>query len=448
MPGPHEDRCRPFWPLHEYRIGSRVVKNIQHRRFQRLHERLLLSFPCLLLLGWALTVLLPFVAFWSWPALLAPNEGQRTALVVTSLAYLVSQIGLIRLRTVYPGGRAAPFIAPLVLLAYGALALLTLGLHLQVSRYLLLASGVAALFWLYVEYTLTFKYLRLKLAVIPGGRYTEDILSIPFIDARTLPCLDLQGCRYDGVVADFDNIDAETQRFLARCALNHTPVYDARQIFESLTGRVKIHRMSENNIGSLLPSPTYEFLKTLFDFSILVLTTPLVLPVALITALLIRMESPGPVIYTQTRIGRGNRPFTIYKFRSMRFDQNGPEQFAGEHDPRITRVGRVIRKLRIDEIPQFINVLKGEMSLIGPRPEQPSFVAEYDKRIPFYSYRHIVKPGITGWAQVRHGYTASADETQVKIEHDFYYIKNCSLALDLIIAIMTVRIMLTGFGAR
>ena len=429
-------------------MGSRVVKNIQHRRFHRLHERLLLSFPFLFFLGWCLTVLLPFAAFWSWPALLTPNAGQRTALVVTSVAYLLSQLGLIRLRTVYPGGRAAPFIAPLVLLAYGTLALLALGLHLQISRYLLLASGVAALFWLYVEYTLTFKYLRLKLAVIPGGRYTEDILAIPFTDARPLASLDLQGNRYDGVVADFDNIEGETQRFLAHCALNHTPVYDARQIFESLTGRVKIHRMSENNIGSLLPSPTYAFLKTLFDLCILLITAPLVIPVALITALLIRLESPGPVIYTQTRIGQGNRPFIIYKFRSMRFDLNAPEQFAGEKDPRITRVGRVIRKLRIDELPQFINILRGEMSLIGPRPEQPSFVAEYDEKIPFYSYRHIVKPGITGWAQVRHGYTASTDETQVKIEHDFYYIKNCSLALDLIIAIMTVRIMLTGFGAR
>ena len=132
----------------------------------------------------------------------------------------------------------------------------------------------------------------------------------------------------------------------------------------------------------------------------------------------------------------------------MRFDRRAAEQFAGEDDPRITRVGKVIRKLRIDELPQFLNVLKGEMSLIGPRPEQPSFVEEYDKKIPFYSYRHIVKPGISGWAQVRHGYTSSSDETQVKIEHDFYYIKNCSLGMDLMIAILTIKIMLTGFGAR
>ncbi len=138
----------------------------------------------------------------------------------------------------------------------------------------------------------------------------------------------------------------------------------------------------------------------------------------------------------------------MYKFRSMRFDRAAPEQFAGENDPRVTRVGRVIRKLRIDELPQFLNVLKNEMSLVGPRPEQPSFVEEYDKKIPFYSYRHVVKPGISGWAQVRQGYTASADETRVKIEHDFYYIKHCSLALDFVIVILTFKIMLTGFGAR
>src|SRR5690606_34087773 len=117
-------------------------------------------------------------------------------------------------------------------------------------------------------------------------------------------------------------------------------------------------------------------------------------------------------------------------------------------DPRVTRVGRWLRKTRVDELPQFWNVLKGEMSLIGPRPEQPSFVAEFDRKIPFYNYRHVVKPGITGWAQVRYGYAASKDATQVKIEHDFYYIKNCSLALDFLIVLLTLKTVFSGYGAR
>jgi lipopolysaccharide/colanic/teichoic acid biosynthesis glycosyltransferase len=132
----------------------------------------------------------------------------------------------------------------------------------------------------------------------------------------------------------------------------------------------------------------------------------------------------------------------------MRFDQDAPAQFAGEEDPRITRVGRFIRKYRIDELPQFFNVLKGDMSLIGPRPEQPEFVERFDEELPFYIYRHVVKPGITGWAQVRQGYAANVDQTREKIEYDFYYIKHCSLFLDIFILLLTVRTMCTGFGAR
>lgn len=206
--------------------------------------------------------------------------------------------------------------------------------------------------------------------------------------------------------------------------------------------------MSENNIGSLLPSSSYERAKAIFDFLIVIASAPLVLPIAVVTAFLIRLESPGPVIYSQTRVGRGNKTFTIYKFRSMRFDHKADARFADEDDPRITRVGKAIRKLRIDELPQFINVLKGEMSLIGPRPEQPAFVEKFDQKIAFYSYRHVVKPGITGWAQVRHGYAANNNETQVKIEHDFFYIKNCSLTLDFLIVLLTLKTMISGFGAR
>ncbi|MCR4158884.1 exopolysaccharide biosynthesis polyprenyl glycosylphosphotransferase [Kerstersia gyiorum] len=423
------------------------MSSAQHRRHKRLYEQILLSRGFSILVGWLLAVLLPFVAFWSWQTLLRPDSGQLTALIVTTLAYVTSHLCSLRLRATYPGGRSAAFIAPQVLILYGLFALCTFMLQLPVSRYLLVASGACATLWLYLEYTLTYKYMSLKLAVVPGGRYTSEILAMEDIKATPLTTLALDR-RYDGVVADFHQIDDATQRFLTQCALNRTAVYDARQIYESLSGRVEIHRMSENNMGSLLPSPIYERLKQIIDILFVIAMSPIVLTIGLITALLIKLESPGPAIYTQTRIGQGNKPFTIYKFRSMRFDRDAPEQFADEDDPRVTRVGRIIRKLRIDELPQFFNILKGDMSLIGPRPEQPTFVKQYEEIIPFYSYRHIVKPGISGWAQVRQGYTASTDETQIKIQHDFYYIKNCSLTLDLMITILTIRIMLTGFGAR
>jgi len=189
--------------------------------------------------------------------------------------------------------------------------------------------------------------------------------------------------------------------------------------------------------------------KRLMDITLVVISAPLWLPVMLITGVLIKLESSGPMFFVQERVGQGNRPFNVYKLRSMCKDseKNGA-QFAAANDMRITRVGKVIRKTRIDEIPQFINVLKGDMSLIGPRPEQRVFVEQFEEEIPFYAYRHVVKPGITGWAQVVHGYAADADDTRVKIEHDFYYIKHFSLWLDILIIFKTIRTMLTGFGAR
>ncbi|KKW67230.1 hypothetical protein AAV94_11615 [Lampropedia cohaerens] len=417
------------------------------RRFRRLYEQILLSRPFSIAIGCLVAVILPCLAAWSKNELLTPDGNQKTTILVATLAYLGSHLANMHSRNMLPAIKPTIFMAPQTLLIYSLSAAVTLILNLEASLHVLMASGVLAILWQYLEYTCTHKHRRWKMAVIPGGRYTEEILKSDFITPFSLERLELDR-RYDGVVADFDRADKNIEKFLAQCALNRTAVYDAKYIYEWLTGRTKINRMTENNIGATLPSPGYERTKQIIDILIVVFSLPVVLPIGLITALLIKLESPGPTIYTQTRIGQGNKPFTIYKFRSMRFDRDAPEQFAGENDPRITRVGKIIRKLRIDELPQFLNILKGEMSLIGPRPEQPSFVQEYEQKLPFYNYRHIMKPGISGWAQVRHGYTASIDETQIKIEHDFYYIKHCSLALDLIVAILTVRIMLTGFGAR
>lgn len=423
------------------------MKHLPARRFTRLHEQILLSRMFALIVGWLFSVALPTLLYWGTRAIFQPNAAEKAALITTTLAFLLSHFGVKRLLSSYPGGRSIGLITTQVLAYYAVLVLATLLLRIHASHVLLVASAVTALIWFQFEHMLTRAYFRPKLAVIPGG-FADEILDLQDSEARPLPRLDLEGRRYDGVVADFQVITPDQQRFLTACALDNVPVYNAKTVYESLTGRVKIDKMSENNIGSLLPSSGYETLKTLIDWGLVLISLPIVVPICLITAVLIRLESPGPVIYSQTRIGRGNKPFTIYKFRSMRFDRNASEQFAGESDPRITRVGRVIRTLRIDELPQFINVLLGSMSLIGPRPEQPSFVAEFDACIPFYTYRHVVKPGITGWAQVRHGYAADTDQTQVKIEHDFYYIKNCSLALDLYIVFLTIRTMLTGFGSR
>lgn len=173
------------------------------------------------------------------------------------------------------------------------------------------------------------------------------------------------------------------------------------------------------------------------------------LPVMLLTAIAIRLEDGKPILYRQTRVGRDGRPFTVYKFRSMRVDAEARGAvWAAERDPRVTRVGTIIRRLRIDELPQLLNVIAGDMALVGPRPERPEFTSELADRIPGYADRLSVKPGITGWAQVSAPYAASIDDARIKLSYDLYYIKNRSLLLDLLILASTVRVVLFREGAR
>jgi exopolysaccharide biosynthesis polyprenyl glycosylphosphotransferase len=173
------------------------------------------------------------------------------------------------------------------------------------------------------------------------------------------------------------------------------------------------------------------------------------LPIVMVTAILIKLESPGPVFYTQDRVGKNGRTFVLTKFRSMRVDaeQDGPV-WAQKRDSRTTRVGRIIRKIRVDEIPQFWNILKGEMSFVGPRPERPHFVAQLAEEIPFYEQRHLIAPGLTGWAQIKYPYGSSTEDARQKLQYDLFYIKNQGLILDAIIIFETIKIILFGRGAQ
>ena len=173
------------------------------------------------------------------------------------------------------------------------------------------------------------------------------------------------------------------------------------------------------------------------------------LPIVLVTAILIKLESRGPVFYKQERVGKNGRAFTLIKFRSMRVDAeaDGPV-WASKGDDRTTRVGRVIRKVRIDEIPQFWNILRGEMSFVGPRPERPHFVAQLAEEIPYYEQRHLIAPGLTGWAQIKYPYGASIEDARQKLQYDLFYIKNHSLVFDAIILFETIKIILFGRGAQ
>lgn len=196
-------------------------------------------------------------------------------------------------------------------------------------------------------------------------------------------------------------------------------------------------------------SQQHRKMKRILDYTILLFALPFVLPLCLITAILIKLDSRGPVLFKQERVGRSGQIFTMYKFRSMTIDaEHNGNRFASENDARVTKLGNFIRKYRIDELPQFWNVLRGEMSVIGPRPEQVSFVEYFNEEIERYDHRHVVKPGITGLAQVHMGYAASTRTTQMKLNYDLFYIKHYSLRMDLMIVLKTLRTILTGFGSR
>ncbi|MEM9495620.1 MAG: sugar transferase [Pseudomonadota bacterium] len=201
--------------------------------------------------------------------------------------------------------------------------------------------------------------------------------------------------------------------------------------------------------GALAPRGAAAFFKRALDIVISLAVLVALAPVFVITAIAVKMDSPGPALFRQARVGQGGRVFEVLKFRSMRTDaeKDGP-QWASANDDRITRVGRFIRKFRIDELPQAFNVLKGEMSFVGPRPERPEFVCILEKEIPNYRLRHALKPGITGWAQVQYEYTASVEGAREKLKYDLFYVKKFTPILDIVIILLTVRVVLFGLGSR
>jgi sugar transferase (PEP-CTERM system associated) len=240
---------------------------------------------------------------------------------------------------------------------------------------------------------------------------------------------------------------------LIECRVSGVPVTDLAGIYERVRGEVPLESLKASWLiygQGFAQGGGRSFVKRTFDIAVSAMLLALAVPVMIVTAVVIRLESPGPVIYRQERVGRGGRTFTCLKFRSMRADaeQDGVPRWATKSDPRVTRIGPFIRKARIDELPQLINVLRGEMSFVGPRPERPSFVDELKQAIPYYDLRHSVKPGVTGWAQVRYSYGASVEDARKKLQFDLYYVKNHSLFLDLLILVETVRVVLFREGAH
>ncbi len=242
-------------------------------------------------------------------------------------------------------------------------------------------------------------------------------------------------------------------RQLLDCKVSGTKVYDLNTHFEKTLGQIRVDFLNASwlifgdgfNQGAWRTA-----VKRVFDIICAALLLVVSSPIMLVTAVLIKLESPGGIFYSQERVGQNNSTFQVIKFRSMRNDaeKDGRPVWAQANDARVTRVGAIIRKLRIDELPQIFNVLKGEMSLVGPRPERPFFVEQLTQEIPFYALRHSVKPGVTGWAQVRYPYGATVEDSLQKLQFDLYYVKNHTLFLDLVVLMETVAVVLTGRGAR
>jgi sugar transferase (PEP-CTERM system associated) len=272
-----------------------------------------------------------------------------------------------------------------------------------------------------------------------------------------------------GVISDLNRIVAEEKIDRVVVALQdrrgHMPVdqllklrlqgraaiEEGTSLYEKLTGKLSVEMLRPSWIifsGGGKRSTVWSIARRLFNSVAAMIGLVLSLPIALIAAIAIKLDSPGPVFYTQERVGKNGRIFKIIKFRSMcqGAEADGTAQWAAKRDPRATRVGAFIRRTRIDEIPQFLNILRGEMSFVGPRAERPQFIEQLTEQIPFYSQRHLVEPGLTGWAQVNYGYGASVEDAMQKLQYDLYYIKNVSLLFDIWIMFKTIKIVLFGYG--
>lgn len=275
---------------------------------------------------------------------------------------------------------------------------------------------------------------------------------LPLGPDRSLEAL-VREHRVDQIVIADDGRSRLPIEDLLGCKLQGLKITDLATAFEREYRQVSLESITPGWVmlnEGFCQGAVREGLKRSLDLTVSALILFAALPIMLIAAICIYVESGGPIFYRQERVGKGGRPFSMYKLRSMRQDaeKDGKPRWATTHDDRTTKVGRVIRKLRIDELPQIINVLKGDMSFIGPRPERPYFVDQLAKEIPYYWLRHTVKPGITGWAQVSYPYGASIEETTEKLKYDLYYVKNHALFLDLVILLATIEVVFTGKGAR
>lgn len=381
-------------------------------------------------------------------------ETQFITIVGSAVAITLGYLGYRRM-LLFPGISSGGYVITSLTITFLSFVLIMFVLRLDYSR-LQMAScyilSVATLLFIHLNFERSREFL---FSYVPGG-LTEDLPHVPHVRWQRIktPEMELKG--EDAIVVDLHvDHDPQWESAITKWVLAGIPLYDARAAKEQITGRVEINHLYENTLGSLNPNNVLLKLKSVMDFFLSAVLIIILLPIMAIIAVIIKVDSSGPAIFKQKRMGFRATPFTVYKFRTMFVasearDMESMRQNAmtKDGDARITRLGRILRRTRLDELPQLFNILKGDMSLIGPRPEAVTLSQWYETQIPFYHYRHIIKPGLTGWAQVNQGHVTDVTDVREKLNLDFYYVKNYSAWLDILIALRTVAIVFTGTGAR
>lgn len=367
------------------------------------------------------------------------------------IAFLIGFL-IFRKLTAFPGVAALAYVVPSFMASYSLVVLSFFMLRLDYSRFQFASSFVLTSAFFLLVFLLARRGLSVQLDVVPGGRVAH-LLQIPLARWRTLTHPDQVAESSTPLVVDLRaNLSSEWEGQVTQAALNGRPIYHVKQVEESLSGQVQVDHLSENPFGVLGPSHLYGASKRYIDLVLAAAALLVLSPILIVLGIGIRMESAGPAIFRQQRVGQGGKSFTIFKFRSMReltaAEQADPNSDVRHDVNRITRIGQFIRRTRLDELPQLVNILRGEMSWIGPRPETMKLSQMYQSALPFYRYRHIVRPGITGWAQVNQGHVVGVDDASEKLQYDFFYVKHFSVWLDLLVVLRTVRVVVLGSGAK
>jgi len=375
------------------------------------------------------------------------------SLLATQIANVAGALSFRAVQRV-PGTRTLGFILPTITASYGVLIFTAFVFRVPYSVVTISVGYAGALAILWAFNSLVRPGPNGGLHIVLNDQTRELMSDLPHLPFHIMEnSRVLAELTTGAVIVDLrEDLASDWEREIARAVLRGLPVYHVKQAHESLTGKVRFDHLSENHFGSLVPSLGYLALKRGIDLIVSVLALIVLSVPMLAIAGLIRFTSHGPAIFKHSRTGYRGEPFIVYKFRTMKqrncADDDRESQITLNADPRITAVGRFLRQTRLDELPQLFNVVKGEMSLIGPRPEAQALSEWYRERLDFYEYRHVVRPGITGWAQVNQGHVTSIEDVFHKTQYDFYYIKNLSLSMDFLIALKTIEIMFSRRGSR